>query len=152
MSSDPDLVTRAGAAKRASSNKEHRGPYRILIVDDEPMVRDALARIFRDSNLDCELDTAHNGVAAAIKIRSFRPHLLVLDIVMPELDGAELCHVIRSSDEAADAKVLLLTGYPDDIRLQSALLAGADAWLAKPSSPEAVLGKARELLAAAHPA
>ena len=58
--------------------------YRILIVEDEESVRDALGRALRDSGIPCEIETAEDGVVGCMKIPTFRPHLIVLDAILPE--------------------------------------------------------------------
>jgi excisionase family DNA binding protein len=105
---------------------------RILIVDDDPGVRTALEEMLRRSGLACRVETAENGVAACIRIPQFRPHLIVLDLVMPELSGVDLCRAVRSYAEFKRTKLLVITGQPDSARLQEALDSGADGWLSKP--------------------
>ena len=88
--------------------------HRVLIVEDEAFVCEVLERMLRESGLPCEVEGAENGVIGCMKIPTFRPHLIVLDVIMPELDGGELCHVVRASKEFSGTKLLLVTGYPDD--------------------------------------
>jgi excisionase family DNA binding protein len=122
------------------------GPYRVLIVDDEAVVRDVLRRMLWESPLDCTVEMAENGVVGCMKLPVCRPHLVVLDIVMPEIDGVELCRTIKASEELAGTKVLLITGYQSDDRLARGLEAGADGWLAKPILLEPFLTQVAELL------
>ena len=81
-----------------------------------------------------------------MKIPIFKPHLIVLDVVMPELDGVEMCRSVKSSDAFRDTKVLLISGYPEDERLQKALLAGADDWIAKPVTARPFIEKVAAML------
>ena len=124
-----------------------RGPWRILIVDDEEPVRNLLARMLKESELDCEMRTAGNGFAACAAIRESKPHLIVLDVVMPELDGAELCRVLRNSEESAGIRVLLISGYGfDDSLVQDAIASGAAGFIAKPVSQWELVAKVSALL------
>ena len=134
------------------SPRQLAGTYRILIVDDEEGVRDVLGRVLRESGVPCEIETAENGVTGCMRIPVFRPHLIVLDAILPELDGAELCHVVRVSSEFAHTRLLLVTGNPDDPRVQSALDAGADDWIAKPVDLEQFVAKVAGLLGSDAPA
>lgn len=119
---------------------------RILIVDDQRAVRGFLSDALRASDLECEVQAAENGVVACMRLPRFRPDLVVLDVVMPELSGAEVCWAIKTSPSLARTKVLLMTGSPDDPRFEAALAAGADAWLVKPFGAGAFLAKVAELL------
>jgi len=120
--------------------------HRILIVDDEETIRELLTQVLKESDIPCVAESAKNGVIGCMKIPIFKPHLITLDIVMPELDGVEMCRSVKSSDEFADTKVLIVTGYADDERLQRALAAGADDWLAKPVNISVFIKKVAELL------
>jgi two-component system response regulator MprA len=119
---------------------------RILIVDDDELVRSVLHRAIEDGPLDCQVETAADGVAACIRLPQFRPDLVVLDILMPELSGAEVCWALKTSPRFAATKVLLVTGSPGDPRLRAALAAGADDWMAKPFRMEDFRAKIAELL------
>jgi two-component system, OmpR family, phosphate regulon response regulator PhoB len=119
---------------------------RVLIVDDQEFIRDMLHQALHDSGLGCEVALAENGVVGCMALSSFRPDLVVLDIVMPELSGADVCWAIKSSPAFARTKVLLITGSPGDPRLTAALAAGADGWMAKPFSISAFVARISELL------
>lgn len=147
---DPDqlleFLKEHGMHVPAELKKGEEEPRRVLIVDDEEVVRCLLARMLEESELDCQVQVAESGIVACMALAAFRPHLIVLDVVMPDLDGAELCHVLRASREFADTSILLVTGYPDDERLRSTLLRDADGCLAKPVSAEEFVGTVRSLL------
>ena len=81
-----------------------------------------------------------------MKIPKMRPHLIILDIMMPEIDGAELCRLVKTSEDYFETKVLLVTGYPDDSRVTRALAAGADDILTKPVTTSTLLARVRKLL------
>jgi CheY-like chemotaxis protein len=121
-------------------------PLRILVIDDQKVIRTLLARTLSKSAIPCEVELAENGVDGCMAIARFRPHLVILDVVMPELSGEAICWAIKTSVIHASTKVLLITGKPDDPQLEAALAAGADAWLAKPFSPDELLDKVAELL------
>ena len=96
---------------------------RVLIVDDEPDQREILMRRLREIDPTWVLDEAGDGYEAGIKIGTIRPDLVVLDLMMPGVDGLSLCRSMR---------VLAVTGDPGEQARARALRAGADLCLAKP--------------------
>lgn len=136
---------------RIPAELEPDGPRRVLIVEDEEQVREALREMLTRSGLNVEVDTAETGVAGCMRIPVFKPHLVVLDIVIPLLDGAELCRWLRASEDHGHTKVLLTTGFPDDDRFRAAVSAGADDWIFKPVRMAPFVSKVAALLGIAEP-
>jgi excisionase family DNA binding protein len=104
---------------------------RVLIVDDDPLLVQTLAKFFRKIG-EYELATAEDGFDAGLQMLGFRPDLVVLDLMMPNLDGFVVCRKIKASPLARQTRVLVMTGYPTDENIRKALECGADGWLAKP--------------------
>lgn len=123
-----------------------RTQSRILIVDDDPDVSRILAQMLQRSGLACQVETAAGGVGACARVPQFRPDLIVLDLIMPELDGAELCRAVRSCAEFKNTRFLVVTGAPNHPRLKDALDAGADGWMAKPVAYADFIARVREVL------
>jgi len=114
----------------------------ILVVDDDQAVRDSLRRSLAFNGYEVEL--AADGLAALEAIAKRRPDAVVLDVMMPRLDGLETCRRLRSAGE--DLPVLLLTArdaVPDRV---AGLDAGADDYLPKPFALEELLARLRALL------
>ncbi len=103
---------------------------RILIVDDEPLIVDLFVELLTRDPRGFDLETATNGYDALIKVGSFKPSVLILDVVMPELDGIEVCRRLKEDPETRRIKILGVTGYPDSV--PDLIAAGADACLTKP--------------------
>jgi excisionase family DNA binding protein len=103
---------------------------RILIVDDEPALVDLLVDVLARDRRGFKLETATDGYEALIKVGAFKPSLLFLDVVMPRLDGLEVCRRLKADPETRAIKILGLTGYPDMV--PELLHVGADACLTKP--------------------
>jgi len=103
---------------------------RILIVDDEPALVDLLVKFLSRDRRGFKLETATDGYEALIKVGAFKPSLLFLDVVMPRLDGIEVCRRLKGNPETRAIQILGLTGYPDMV--PELLQAGADACLTKP--------------------
>jgi CheY-like chemotaxis protein len=105
----------------------------VLIADDEPALVGMLVSFLLDHRPDVKLETASDGYEALIKVGSFKPALLVLDVMMPRLDGIEVCRHLKTNPETRGVKILGLTGHQD--RIPALLAAGADTCLQKPFSP-----------------
>lgn len=116
----------------------------LLIVDDDPQFVQILAEVFGQPPGRFHIETATDGYEALIKVGAYRPVAIILDVVMPKLDGLEVCRRIRAMPETRDVKILGLTGYGD---MASALrAAGADACLTKPVPVEVLAATLDSLL------
>ena len=104
---------------------------KILVVDDHELVRDVLVRALKRDPFFV-VEEASDGINACIKLGSFKPHLLILDIFMPEMNGLEVCRVIRSDADLADLKVIVTTGHPGHRMLDEVAELGFDNFLIKP--------------------
>lgn len=110
---------------------------RVLVVDDEPDLRFLLRRVFERSGR--EVDEARDGAAALRQVRQFAPDLLVTDMAMPVMNGAELIWRLRADAATASMPILAVTGNPE-------LAVGADAVLAKPYECIELIAVAEALL------
>lgn len=104
---------------------------RVLIVDDEPeiamLIRDRLAQ-----SEAWEVDTANQGYEGLLKVGTFRPHVLVLDLRMPNMDGFEVCRRVKSNPATHSTSILAITGDASPGVAERALRSGADAFVTKP--------------------
>ncbi|HEV7579919.1 MAG TPA: two-component system response regulator MprA [Mycobacterium sp.] len=115
---------------------------RILVVDDDRAVRESLRRSLSFNGYS--VDLAHDGVEALEMIASDRPDGLVLDVMMPRLDGLEVCRHLRSTGD--DLPILVLTARDSVSERVAGLDAGADDYLPKPFALEELLARMRALL------
>jgi signal transduction histidine kinase len=122
-----------------------RKAARVLVVDDDRMVRQILmeALAFPRCYL---LEEAANGIEASIRLGTYRPDLLILDVFMPEMDGLEVCRHIRAEPALAGMKVIITTGFPGHPKLDELAALGFTHVLAKPFDIPVLLRMARELL------
>ena len=113
----------------------------ILIADDEASIRD-LARLYLEKE-GFRVRTVEDGLAALEEVRREPPDLLVLDLMMPRLDGWEVCRRLRAE---SDLPILMLTARDQDIDKIVGLEMGADDYLTKPFSPRELVARARAIL------
>jgi DNA-binding response OmpR family regulator len=117
---------------------------RILIADDEPPILLSLQFLMRDSGY--EVAAARDGEEALRCIDAFRPDLVVLDVMLPRIDGFEVCRRVRACHRNAGIGIIMLTARGRDSDLQSGLAAGADAYLTKPFGTRELLATVAGLL------
>jgi len=116
-------------------------PDRVLIVDDDVQVCRSIAELIRRYAPEVETEIAHDGFDAGVKAESFRPHALVLDLMMPGIDGFEVCRKLRQRATLNYIRIVAITGFPSAENVARVLAAGADACLPKPLDAERLLGE-----------
>jgi DNA-binding response OmpR family regulator len=114
---------------------------RILVVDDEAPIRELVRGYLEREGF--EVETATDGLAAVDAVRASAPDVVVLDVMLPGLDGIEVCRTIRTF---SDAYVLMLTARGEEIDRIVGLTVGADDYLVKPFSPRELVARVRALL------
>ena len=117
---------------------------KILLADDDPELVGILIK--RLQSLDCDIATASDGVEALEKTRSERPKVVVLDVMMPRMNGWEVCKAIRQEEELAKTGVIMLTGIGEGLNEMTSPLYGADDHLDKPFNFSELLFKIRKML------
>jgi len=117
---------------------------KILLVDDEPDILEIVSY-----NLTAEgykVYTANNGVEALEKAKKKKPHLIILDVMMPEMDGIETCEAIRNTPDWAHTIITFLTARGEDYSQMAGFDAGADDYITKPIKPKVLVSKVKSLL------
>jgi two-component system alkaline phosphatase synthesis response regulator PhoP len=117
---------------------------KILLVDDEPDILEILSY-----NLSAEgytISTASNGLEAVKKAKKQQPHLIIMDVMMPEMDGIEACEKIRNLPELKDTVITFLTARGEDYSQVAGFEAGADDYITKPIKPKVLVSKIKSLL------
>jgi excisionase family DNA binding protein len=104
---------------------------RILVVDDEADFVDLAVETLTDLLPQARIESAGGGYEALLKIGSFEPHVLILDLRMPALDGFEVCRRVKEAPESKGIKILATTGFVDAEAESLALACGADAFFGK---------------------
>jgi len=104
----------------------------VLVVDDEPDIREIVRRLLHELEPELKIEEAADGYEAGIKIGNLRPDLVILDVMMPRVDGLSLCKSIRENPETRAIKVLAITAFPEQDNVKKMYDAGADLCLIKP--------------------
>jgi CheY-like chemotaxis protein len=106
----------------------------ILVVDDAPLNQELISAYL--SHLDCDVELASNGTEAMAAVERSKPVLVLLDVMMPGMNGYEICQQLKSRDDTRDVPVLLLTALSDADHRARGAAAGADDFIVKPVSRE----------------
>lgn len=117
---------------------------RILLVDDEPDILEIVG--YNLSSEGYEVITANNGVKAVAAAKKYLPHLIILDVMMPEMDGIEACEKIRKIPELSETIITFLTARGEDYSQVAGFDAGADDYITKPIKPKVLVSKVKALL------
>ena len=116
----------------------------ILLVDDEPDILEIIRY-----NLTSEgytVETAENGLEAIEQAKNVRPQLIIMDVMMPKMDGIEACEKIRNIPELSETVITFLTARGEDYSQMAGFEAGADDYITKPIKPKVLVSKVKALL------
>lgn len=120
---------------------------KLLIVDDEPHIRMLIEQTLEElEDEGVNFLTAENGEQALEIIQSENPQLVFLDVMMPKMNGMEVCRRVKKELELKNIFIVLLTAKGQELDRQRGQEVGADLYMTKPFDPEVILVKAREVL------
>ncbi|MEY8849989.1 response regulator transcription factor [Psychroserpens sp. XS_ASV72] len=117
---------------------------KILLVDDEPDILEIVG--YNLSTEGYQIITAENGIEAVKKAKKEKPHLIILDVMMPEMDGIEACEQIRKVPDLSNTIITFLTARGEDYSQMAGFDAGADDYITKPIKPKVLVSKVKALL------
>lgn len=120
---------------------DRKGP--VLVIDDEPYILRSLTYLLEREGFAVE--TASNGLEGLELTRALQPPIVFLDIMMPEMDGYEVCKQIRQDPRISRTYVIMLSAKGQQIDQERGMLGGADEYMTKPFSPREVLGRVRDV-------
>lgn len=127
-----------------SSAQETRERYRLLLVDDDEHILLSLKGIFETAgfNVVC----TDNGKEAIAIAKNFQPHLVILDVIMPGMDGIEVCHELKQTPNLQKTLIAFYTARAEDYSQIAGFSAGADDYIVKPIKPNVLLMRVKALL------
>jgi two-component system phosphate regulon response regulator PhoB len=140
----------AAAAARVGLTTEGRLAPEVLVVEDEPDIRALIVHHLTADGFRCR--TAGDGAEALARLRAGVPDLVVLDLMLPGIDGLELTRRVRAEPAWAGLPIIMLTAKADEVDRVVGLEMGADDYIAKPFSPKELLARVRAVLRRAKPA
>ncbi|KOA19725.1 alkaline phosphatase synthesis transcriptional regulatory protein PhoP [Clostridium homopropionicum DSM 5847] len=120
---------------------------KILIVDDEPHIRMLLEQTLEDFEEEgVQILVAENGKEALEYIKAERPNLVYLDVMMPHINGFDVCNIVKNELKINDLYIVLLTAKGQEFDRKKGLEVGADLYLTKPFDPDLIVEKTEEVL------
>ena len=122
--------------------------YTILLVDDEPDILEFLGYNLKKEGF--QVHTALNGREAITRAASLHPHLIILDVMMPEMDGIETCRELKTNPELSRTIIAFLTARSEDYSQLAGFDAGGDDYIAKPIKPSLLISRVKALLRRYH--
>jgi len=121
------------------------GKRKVLIVDDDEELVELLSDVFdKEGRFDVRM--ANNGFDAGMLVREFRPDLVVLDVMLPDINGKEVCQRIRSDDTLESVKIICISGMVEQDKIAELKEAGANDFMHKPFNVDRLLDRACDLL------
>ncbi len=121
------------------------GKRKVLVVDDDEdlfeLICDALERDGR-----FEIRSVNNGFGAGMQIKEFRPDLVVLDVMLPDINGKEVCNLVRGDKTMDDVRIICISGMVEQDKIQELRDAGADDFIKKPFDVEQLIARVCQLL------
>ena len=121
-----------------------KSDIKILCVDDEPDILEILK--YNLSNAGYEIYLANDGLSAIKKAKEIIPNLIIMDIMMPKMDGIQACENLRANEKFNDTIIMFLTARGEDFSHVAAYEAGADDYVTKPVKPKILISKVKGLL------
>lgn len=118
--------------------------FKILLVDDEPDILEILSYSLKNEGF--QVHTANNGLEAIKLAKDIQPHLIILDVMMPEMDGIEACEIIRNDPKISNTLITFLSARGEDYSKIAGFNAGADDYITKPIKPKVLVSKVKSLL------
>ena len=113
--------------------------FRVLVIDDNHQLASYLKELLEINIEGVEVKIANNGFRAGLLVHTFQPDVVLLDLMMPEMDGFDVCRVIKVNPETENIRVIAMTGFHSQENVQRILNEGAEICLAKPVDAEQLL-------------
>ncbi len=116
------------------------GKRKVLLVDDDTELVELMTKVLEEDGR-FEVRVAGNGFDAGMMVKEYRPDLIVLDVMLPDINGKEVCHRVRADPSLEDVRILCISGMIEDDKIQELKLSGADDFLHKPFDIEELIDR-----------
>ena len=121
------------------------GKRKVLLVDDDAELVELMTKVLEEDGR-FEVRVAGNGFDAGMMVKEYRPDLIVLDVMLPDINGKEVCHRVRADSTLEDVRILCISGMIEEDKIQELKLSGADDFLHKPFDIEELIDRMCGLL------
>ena len=121
------------------------GKRKVLLVDDDAELVELMTKVLEEDGR-FEVRVAGNGFDAGMMVKEYHPDLIVLDVMLPDINGKEVCHRVRADPALEDVRILCISGMIEDDKIQELKLSGADDFLHKPFDIEELIDRMCALL------
>jgi excisionase family DNA binding protein len=121
------------------------GKRKVLLVDDDTELVELMTK-FLEEDGRFEIRIANNGFDAGMLVKEYRPDMIVLDVMLPDINGKEVCHRVRADPSLEDVRILCISGMIEEDKIQELRLSGADDFLHKPFDIEELIDRMCGLL------
>lgn len=121
------------------------GKKRLLIVDDDQDLVDLMVDAF-ENDQRWEIRTANNGFGAGMLVKEFRPEMVVLDVMLPDINGKEVCQRVRTDPTMKSVKIICISGMVEQSKIHELMASGADDFMNKPFAVEDLIHRCCEML------
>jgi excisionase family DNA binding protein len=121
------------------------GKRKVLLVDDDAELVELMSKVLEEDGR-FEVRIASNGFDAGMMVKEYRPDLIVLDVMLPDINGKEVCHRVRADNTLEDVRILCISGMIEDDKISELKLSGADDFLHKPFDIEELIDRMCGLL------
>ena len=112
--------------------KDQGARKKILVVDDDMIIVESIVQALEEDQFDYEVISASDGFEAGLQVNHFNPDLLILDIMMPDIKGYEVCQKVKSNPDTKETKIIVLSAYLDEAKFKQMKDHGADVCFSKP--------------------
>src|SRR5438067_739391 len=116
------------------------GKRKVLLVDDDVELVELMTKVLEEDGR-FEVRVATTGFDAGMMVKEYRPDLIVLDVMLPDINGKEVCHRVRADPSLEDVRILCISGMIEDDKIQELKLSGADDFLHKPFDIEELIDR-----------
>jgi excisionase family DNA binding protein len=121
------------------------GKRKVLLVDDDAELVELMNKVLEEDGR-FEVRIASNGFDAGMMVKEYRPDMIVLDVMLPDINGKEVCHRVRADSSLEDVRILCISGMIEEDKVQELRLSGADDFLHKPFDIEELIDRMCGLL------
>jgi len=121
------------------------GKRKVLLVDDDLELVELMTKVLEEDGR-FEVRVANNGFDAGMLVKEYRPDMIVLDVMLPDINGKEVCHRVRADTTLEDVRILCISGMIEEDKIQELRLSGADDFLGKPFEMELLIDRMCALL------